>query len=87
MKKKKSKQPVFTQRMTLHLNGGETFSELHYEVLRDNKPCGITRHTRTDGSPRYIKTADEMHCGEETFDILKTKGVGMNDWLDQYATK
>jgi hypothetical protein len=71
-----------TQHMTMHLNGGGEFSELHYEIHADGKPTGITRRTRTDGRPKYRITADEMHCGDECFDILATKGAGMIDWIE-----
>lgn len=74
-------EPKITGQMTLHLNGGSKFSELHYKVLVDNKETGITRHTRTDGSPKYKKVADELHYGEDTFDILACKGVGIKEWI------
>ena len=75
----------FTQSMTLHLNGGSKFSELHYEVLADGKKTHITRHTRTDGSPHYYVTADELHFGEETFDIRRDKD--MMQWLEDRKDK
>jgi hypothetical protein len=71
------------QRMTMHLNGGSEFSQLHYEVLADGKPTGITRVTITDGSPRYKKTKDEFISGDESFDVMETKGVGLKEWLEQ----
>ena len=74
----------FKQEMTLHLNGGSDFSELHYKITLDGREIA-TRHTRTNGSPYYKKTADEMHCGEKTFDILKTKGEGATAWLEDCA--
>ena len=67
--------------MTMHLNGGSKFSELRYEILADDKPTGISRTTRTDGSPRYLKTVDVFYLGEDYFDVLATKGVGLLDWL------
>jgi hypothetical protein len=33
----------FTQRMTMHLNGGRKFSELHYAILADGKPTNLKR--------------------------------------------
>lgn len=61
----------FTQRMTLHLNGGSKYSELHYVICADGEETKITRHVRTDGSPNYKTVADEMHFGSDTFDWLK----------------
>jgi hypothetical protein len=72
----------WTQNMAMHLNGGSKFSVLTYDLFADGKPTGITRHTRTSGSPKYLKTADELHCGQQTFDILGTHGKGMMDWLN-----
>lgn len=74
-------KPVLTQSMTMHLNGGDKFSELHYKIQADGKDTGITRHTRTDGSPEYLKTIDALRCGGEEFDILATKGVGAKEWI------
>lgn len=79
--------PVLTQSMTLHLNGGPKYSELHYEILADGKPTGITRHKSTNGRPKYLITADQFRFGDETFDVLATKGVGMSDWLYERAAK
>lgn len=75
----------FTQNMTMHLNGGNEFSELHYKVLLDGKDTGITRHTRTNGSPKYKIIADEFHAGEDTFDVMETHGKGMKEWLEAHA--
>lgn len=61
--------PKLTQNMTLHMNGGSEFSELHYKILADGEETGITRHTRTDGSPKYEIVADEMHFGSDTYDF------------------
>ena len=69
-----------TQQMTCHLNGGNKFSELHYEIFADGKKTGITRHTRTDGSPKYLVVADELHDGKETLDILKS-AISPSDWI------
>ena len=51
----------FTQRMTLHLNGGDKYSELHYQILYKGELTGISRHTKTNGSPEYKVVADELH--------------------------
>lgn len=72
----------WTQRMALHLNGGSEFSQLNYEVCADGEPTGVMRITRTSGSPQYLKTVDEFHYGDQVFDVLKTKGVGLFEWLD-----
>lgn len=74
-------QPRLTQKMTMHLNGGSKFSELHYRILADGKEAGITRYRRTAGRPKYLVTADVLGCGDETFDVLAAKGVGMVDWI------
>lgn len=71
----------FTQRMTTHLNGGSEFSELHFAVFADDRPTPIMRVRRTDGSPRYRITHDVFICGEDRFDVLETKGVGLMQWL------
>lgn len=59
------------QNLTLHLNGGNKFSELHYKITCDGVETGITRHICTNGSPKYLVQADELHFGEETFDMKK----------------
>ena len=74
-------KPKLTQTMTMHLNGGRKFSRLVYKILADGKDTGITRMTATNGSPKYLKTADELHKGEEVFDIMAAKGVGMEAWI------
>lgn len=71
----------------MHLNGGSEFSELHYEIFADGKPTRITRHTFTDGSPRYVKKADVLRYGEDEFDILATRGVGMQEWMEAHTIK
>jgi hypothetical protein len=77
-------KPRLTQSMTMHLNGGSKFSELHYKILANGKETGITRYKRTSGSPGYLVTDDFLlsggHGGEE-FDVLATKGSGMVDWI------
>lgn len=74
-------KPKLTQTLKMHLNGGKKFSRLVHAVLADGKDTGITRIVETSGSPKYLKTADEFHKGEEVFDVLATKGVGMEAWL------
>ncbi len=74
-------EPKLTQTMTMHLNGGSNFSELHYKILADGAETGITRFTRTNGSPKYLKTVDAFLNGTKEFDVLATKGVGMKEWL------
>jgi hypothetical protein len=76
-----------TQQMTLHVNGGENFSELHYKVLADGKETGITIHKRTNGRPEYKYTAYEIHYGEETFDALAAHGKGMTKWIEERAKR
>ncbi|HSH45086.1 MAG TPA: hypothetical protein VK966_04480 [Longimicrobiales bacterium] len=63
-------KPKLTQRMKMHLNGGSKFSELHYEILADGEPTGITLHECTDGRPEYRYTARELHHGDETLDLM-----------------
>jgi len=72
--------PVLTQRMTLHLTGAK-YSSCHYVINADGKPTDIFRHTKTTGRPGYKIVADELHNGEETFDIMAAKGKGMVDWV------
>lgn len=74
-------KPVLTQSMTMHMNGGSKFSELHFKILADGKETGIKRYRCTDGSPNYLITDDLLTAGEETFDVLATKGSGMTDWI------
>ena len=75
----------FTQTMTMHLNGGRKFSQLHYKVLCDGKETDITRHTATSGSPKYLKTSDVFKCGDDEFDMLATKGKGLMAWLEAHV--
>lgn len=76
-----NEKPKLTQTMTMHLNGGSKFSRLVFAILADGVDTGITRVTETSGSPKYLKTADELHKGEDVFDILGTKGVGAEAWI------
>lgn len=90
VQKQEEGRPALTQRMTLHLTG-KKYSSCHYAIDADGKPTGVSRHTKTNGRPGYKIVADEMHFGEETFDILGAKGRGMVDWvlarLEDNATK
>lgn len=75
---------IFTQRMTLHINGGSDHSSLHYDVLCDGAPTNIKRVTVTNGSPEYKKTKDVLVCGDgEEFDVLAARGVGLVAWLEK----
>jgi hypothetical protein len=72
---------VFTQRLTMHLNGGSKYSELHYDVFADGKQTAIKRFKGTNGSPKYLVTADIFVCGDESFNNLAARGIGLLDWL------
>lgn len=74
-------EPVLTQTLTMHLNGGSKFSALNFDILADGKPTEIKRYNRTDGSPKYLITDDIFVCGEDEFDMLETKGVGLKEWV------
>lgn len=74
-------KPILTRRMTMHLNGGSKFSELHYEILADGQKTGITLHERTNGRPHYRYTARELHFGEETLDLMKPEGEDPEAWI------
>lgn len=76
---------AFTQRMTMHLNGGSKFSELRFDILADGKPTTLKRVTRTNGRPKYMKTQDLFWdtCDPDAFfDMLAAKGVGVTAWLE-----
>ena len=73
--------PVLTKHMTLHMNGGSKFSELHYEIRADGKPTGITLHERTNGSPQYKYTAREMHFGPDTLDLMEKGHPDVTEWI------
>jgi hypothetical protein len=77
--------PNFTQSMSMHLNGGEKFSQLNFKIFRDGQPTDIVRITCTSGSPKYLKTVDEFRCGDDTFDVLETRGTGLSEWLDAHS--
>lgn len=74
----------WTQTMTMHLNGGSKFSSLVYKILCDGKETNIQRATATNGSPRYLKTADEFLCGDDVYDMLARKGEGLEEWLEAH---
>jgi hypothetical protein len=76
----------FRQQMTLHLNGGSKFSAFRYRILANGKETGIVRHKKTNGSPKYLITEDFFICGDERFDVMATKGVGLQAWLEAHAT-
>lgn len=83
----------FTQQLSMHLNGGREFSELHYNIFADDKPTTLKRLTRTNGSPGYIKTQDVIWDtarpdeADAMFDVLASKGVGLSEWILKYAEK
>ena len=77
---------AFTQKLTMHLNGGSEFSVLVHDVLKDGKPTGITRQKRTNGSPQYLITLDVFSASDGSeFDVLATKGVGLIAWLEAHT--
>jgi hypothetical protein len=78
-------EPKLTQVMTLHLNGGSKFSELHYKILADGAETGITLHERTNGSPNYKYTARELHFGEETLDLMEEGHPKMRAWILEHV--
>lgn len=76
----------FTQRTKMHLNGGREFSALVFDVMKDGNPTGITRSTRTNGSPQYLKTVDVFVAADgDEFDVLATKGEGLMGWLEVHT--
>ena len=78
--------PVFTQKMTLHLNGGSKFSELHYQILRDGESTSITRVTRTNGRPSYRVVLDKFFCGDDELD-MQTDYLEAKNWLKSHSEK
>lgn len=81
-------KPKFTQRMTLHLNGGSDFSRLNYDVMRNDKQTVIKRYMVTDGSPDYKKTQDIFVAShgkdDHIWDVLVQKADGLEDWLEKH---
>lgn len=75
----------FTQKMSMHLNGGSKFSQFNFDIFADGKPTNLHRVTRTGGSPKYLKTQDIISDGELQFDVLATRGVGMEQWLSEHV--
>ena len=74
-------KPSFAQVMTMHVNGGSKYSELHYRIYSDGEPTAITRHKRTGGRPRYLIEMDVFRCGEAEFDNLAARGRGLMEWV------
>lgn len=77
--------PKLTQILNMHLNGGKKFSRMVWKILADDKDTGIARIRDTSGSPKYLVTSDKFLIGEEVFDVLATKGVGMEEWILSHA--
>ncbi len=78
-------RPVFTRRRLMHLNGGREWSSTTYEIFRDDQPTGIIRFRKTNGSPKYLITEDLLWKDEESFDVMATQGVGMQEWLESHS--
>ena len=78
----------FTQRLTMHLNGGRHHSRLLYRVVVDGRNTAITRVRTTDGSPRYRITGDAFLCADcgGEFDNLAARNAGLLEWLRTHAT-
>lgn len=74
-------KPVLTQQMTMHMNGGSKFSELHFQIYADGAPTKIRRCKTTNGRPEYLITSDTFSCGEDTFDNLAARGKGLEEWV------
>ena len=74
-------KPQLTQHMTLHLNGGSKFSELHYAIHADGEPTGITLHKRTDGRPEYRYTDVVLRDGEVEVDLLAEDAPDAVEWI------
>lgn len=78
----------FTQKLSMHLNGGKTFSELQHNIFADGKATNLKRCVRTNGRPKYLKTMDVIWDATRpndptaSFDVLATQGVGMQEWLE-----
>ena len=76
----------FTQRLTMHLNGGKKFSERRYDLFADGKSTNLKRVTRTIGSPRHLVSVDVIldvrnPDNPVEFDLLETN-VGLQAWLE-----
>jgi len=78
-------KPEWTQEMSMHLNSGNKFSQLNYRLYRDGKFSGIIRITRTGGSPKYLKTVDELQAANgEVYDALNGREGSMLDWCEAH---
>ena len=80
--------PEFTQRLTMHLNGGSKFSTLDYAVYADGRPTPIVRGRRTGGRPKYLVTDDVFYCKacKAEYDVLAPGGrSGLPAWLEAHA--
>lgn len=77
----------FTQKVSLHLNGGSEFSMLAYDVFYKGRTTNITRSTKTNGSPNYRKVSDMFICGDDEFDVLARGKKGLLEWLKAHANK
>ena len=78
---------AFTQRLTMHLNGGRHYSRLRYRIAADGRDTAITRIRATDGSPRYRITGDAFLCADcgGEFDNLEPRDAGLLEWLREHA--
>lgn len=74
-------EPVLTQTLKMHLNGGSKFSERVVEILADEKPTGITIHTSTNGRPQYLITAKVIRYRDEEFDLMAATGEDPMEWI------
>ena len=80
------REPVFTQTLNCHMNGGRKFTVLIYDVLADGVRTGITRTKETAGAPRFALKTDVFVTHEGArFDVLATRGKGLLDWLRAHA--
>lgn len=70
--------------MSMHLNGGDKFSQLNFRLYRNKVFSGIIRITRTGGSPKYLKTVDELQAvNGDTYDVLAKRGLDLN-WCESH---
>lgn len=77
----------FTEQMTMHLNGGSNFSELHYRIYGDGRPLDILHHRCTGGSPKYLIMDDVFVCRvcKSEFDCIAMGRNGLMGWLLEHA--
>ncbi len=75
------------QHLTLHLNGGEEFSEMHYVLWVGGKVTKITKHVQTNGSPEYKIMISELHFGDDTLDLLISSQNQLTKWIEERAIK